>query len=88
MSLSIEIERNPAGAERTARIRLAGRLDTVTSGQLEKEVDALLDGRLDTLIFDLAALEFISSAGIRVLVHARKTIQAQQGGVLMVNAQP
>jgi hypothetical protein len=29
MSLSIEIERNPAGAERTARIRLAGRLDTV-----------------------------------------------------------
>ena len=48
----------------------------------------MLDGRLDSLIFDLAGLEFISSAGIRVLVHARKSIQAQHGGVLMVNAQP
>ncbi|PYM62502.1 MAG: anti-sigma factor antagonist [Candidatus Rokuibacteriota bacterium] len=88
MSLRIEIDRNAAGAERTARIHLAGRLDTVTSAQLEKELDPMLDGRLDSLIFDLAGLEFISSAGIRVLVHARKSIQAQHGGVLMVNAQP
>ncbi|HEV8310481.1 MAG TPA: STAS domain-containing protein [Methylomirabilota bacterium] len=88
MSLRIEIETNVAGAERTSRIRLEGRLDTATSPQLEKELVPLVDGRFDTLIFDLAGLEFISSAGIRVLVHARKTMRAQLGGVLMVNAQP
>ncbi len=88
MSLRIQIDISVPGADRTARIRLDGRLDTATSPQLEKELEPMLDGRFDNLIFDLARLEFISSAGVRVLVQARKAMRAQHGGVLMVNAQP
>ena len=86
MSLTIHTE--TMDAERTARIALEGRLDTVTASELEKQLEPLLDGRYDRLVLDLAGLEFISSAGIRVLVQARKSMGAQDGGVLMVNAQP
>jgi anti-anti-sigma factor len=88
MVLSIQIDDNLPGMERTARVRLDGRLDTATSPQLQRELEPLLDGHIDNLIFDLAKLEFISSAGIRVLVQARKVMGAQHGGVLMVNTQP
>ncbi len=86
MSLTIQTE--TTDAERTARIVLEGRLDTLTAPQLEKHLEPMLDGRYDFLVFDLARLEFISSAGIRVLVHARNSMRAQHGSVLMVNAQP
>ena len=86
MSLTIQTE--TADAQRTARLALGGRLDTLTAPQLEKELEPMLDGRYDFLVFDLAGLEFVSSAGIRVLVHARKSMQGRHGGVLMVNAQP
>ena len=87
MSLTVRIETNDT--ERTSRIALAGRLDTVTAPQLQGQLEPMLDGRYDYLVFDLAQLEFISSAGIRVLVHARKSMRAQEGGsVLMANAQP
>jgi anti-anti-sigma factor len=86
MSLTIQTE--TMNAERTARIALEGRLDTVSASELERQLEVLLDGRYDRLVLDLAGLEFISSAGIRVLVQARKCLGAQGGGVLMVNAQP
>ena len=85
MSLTIQTE--TMNAERTARIALGGRLDTVSASELERQLEVLLDGRYDRLVLDLAGLDFISSAGIRVLVQARKCLGAQGGGVLMVNAQ-
>jgi anti-anti-sigma factor len=86
MPLTIQTE--TMDADRTARIALGGRLDTLTSCELERQLELLLDGRYDSLVLDLARLEFISSAGIRVLVQARKCMGVQGGGVLMVNAQP
>jgi anti-anti-sigma factor len=86
MSLTIQTE--TMDAERTARIALKGHLDTVSASELERQLELLLDGRYDRLVLDLTSLEFISSAGIRVLVQARKCMGAQDGGVLMVNAQP
>lgn len=86
MPLTIQTE--TMDADRTARIALGGRLDTVTSCELERQLELLLDGRYDSLVLDLAGLEFISSAGIRVLVQARKCMGVQGGGVLMVNARP
>ncbi|MDO5576954.1 MAG: STAS domain-containing protein, partial [Fibrobacter sp.] len=48
-------------------VALTGRLDTNTSPQLEAELKGALDG-IKKLIIDLAALEYISSAGLRVLL--------------------
>ena len=62
---------------------LEGRLDTVTSPELEAVVKEL--GNVDTLVMDIAGLEYISSAGLRVLLSAQKTMNAK-GGMTIKNA--
>ena len=53
-----------------------GRLDTVTAPELEAAVKEILPG-LKTLTFDLEKLEYISSAGLRVLLSAQKSMSKQ-----------
>ena len=60
----------------TAAVSLEGRLDTVTAPELEKELKASLDG-VSALTIDMAALEYISSAGLRVLLAAQKAMNKQ-----------
>lgn len=64
-------------------VKLSGRLDTTTAPQLEEVVKAELSGK-DTLVFDLADLEYISSAGLRVLLSAQK-IMNNQGSMTVKN---
>lgn len=56
------------------RITLSGRLDTLTSPQLEEELK--LEG-ITSLVFDMTDLEYISSAGLRVMLTAQKTMMMQ-----------
>ena len=65
-------------------IALEGLLDTVTAPDLEKELKASLDG-VTELTFDFENLEYISSAGLRVLLIAQK-IMNQQGKMKVVHA--
>ena len=58
---------------------LEGRLDTTTAPQLESELKATLD-QADTLVLDFEKLEYISSAGLRVLLSAQK-VMAKKGGM-------
>lgn len=60
-----------------------GRLDTVTAPQVENAVKEILPG-LTELTFDFAKLEYISSAGLRVLLSAQKVMNAQ-GKMKVVN---
>ncbi len=55
---------------------LTGRLDTNTAPQLETELKRSIDGVTD-LTFDFAGLEYISSAGLRILLAAQKTMNRQ-----------
>lgn len=55
---------------------LVGRLDTTTAPHLEADLKASLSG-VDTLIMDFAELEYISSAGLRVLLSAQKVMNKQ-----------
>ncbi len=55
---------------------LEGRLDTVTAPELEKELKASLDG-VKELTLDFTGLEYISSAGLRVLLSAQKIMNRQ-----------
>ena len=70
----LNIEKNTNETELT--VALTGRLDTTTAPELEKELKASLDG-VTTLVIDMAALEYISSAGLRVLLSAQKTMNKQ-----------
>lgn len=70
--------------EKTLVIELEGRLDTTTAPQLEAELKNSLDG-VTELVIDLGALEYISSAGLRVLLSAYKTMRGQ-GSMKITNA--
>lgn len=59
-------------------LTLDGRLDTVTSPELEKELNASLNGA-DSLILDFSRLDYISSAGLRVLLSAHKAMSGKGG---------
>ena len=58
------------------RIALEGRLDTNTAPQLEAELKTSLSG-ITELELDFSGLEYISSAGLRVLLAAQKTMSRQ-----------
>ncbi len=64
-------------------VAISGRLDTLTSSDLEERLEEELD-HAEKLIFDLSALDYISSAGIRVFLGAYRAMQ-DRGGVLLRN---
>ena len=64
-------------------VGLEGRLDTVTAPQLENELKESLDG-ITELVIDAEKLEYISSAGLRVLLSAQK-IMSKQGSMVVKN---
>ena len=59
-------------------IALEGRLDTMTAPELEAELNKSLGGA-DSLTMDFSKLEYISSAGLRVLLSAYKIMNAKDG---------
>ena len=78
----MNITKSKNGSELT--VSLQGRLDTTTSPELESEL--ALDGITD-LIFDFKGLEYISSAGLRVLLSAQKKMN-KQGKMTIRNVIP
>ena len=68
--MTIEIKKN---AEATI-IEVAGRLDTMTASSLDKAINEDI-GEVKNLVLDLKKLEYISSAGLRVLLGAQKKMQ-------------
>ena len=57
-------------------LKIIGRLDTTTAPALEAAVDGCIAG-MQELILDCSALEYVSSAGLRVILKAQKTMNAQ-----------
>src|SRR5215510_12644511 len=84
MSLKITVDKSP-----TPTFKLVGRLDTDTAPQLDGEHNKALGGKdVKRLVFDLSGLDYLSSAGIRCFVRARKAIEPGGGTVAIVNPQP
>ena len=70
----------------TLTIGLSGRLDAVSARDLDKVVNGSLDGVKD-LIFDLADLSYVASAGLRVLFVAQKKMN-KQGSMKLLHVRP
>ena len=64
-------------------IELTGRLDTTTAPQLEAELKHNISG-VEKLVFDFVNLEYLSSAGLRVLLSAQKVMN-KQGEMIIKN---
>ena len=77
----LNIEKKQDGKDLT--VALTGRLDTVTAPELESELASSLDD-VENLVIDMTDLEYISSAGLRVLLTAQKTMN-QKGSMKLTN---
>ena len=75
------IEKNLNGTELT--VAIVGRLDTTTAPQLEAEFKQNING-VEKLVLDFAGLEYLSSAGLRVLLAAQKVMN-KQGEMILRN---
>ena len=85
MDLQIRIGPVVQGSQ---RVSLSGRLDTNSYDSLDAQLAPVLAGDIESLVLDLAGLNYISSAGIRSILKARKAMAGRQGKVLVVNPQP
>ncbi len=65
-------------------LALAGRLDGLASPALEKQIDALRAEGVTTLVLDLAGLDYVSSAGLRVFLSAAKKFKTAGGRATFV----
>lgn len=71
--MSLKIEKKS-----TDTIALIGRLDTVTAPELEAELSGILP-TADTIRVDMEKLEYISSAGLRVILKTQKALEKKSG---------
>jgi anti-anti-sigma factor len=89
MALEIVIiPKDQTRANGPVTVKLSGSLDTATAPELERRLAPVLASPVQDIVFDLAGLEFISSAGLRVFANARKAVQARRGQVSFIRMQP
>lgn len=83
--LSVTVEQKARGAY---VVYPAGSLNSNTVAVLEDKIDALVNQSPSLVVLDLARLDYISSAGIRVLVKARRALQKRNAEFMLMNLQP
>lgn len=70
------------------RVSIAGSLDSNTAPQLQQSINAEIDDSVSTTIIDFKDLDFLSSAGLRVIFKTKKVMDNIGGKFLLVNLQP
>ena len=85
MSLSITITPE---SDNGKRISIAGSLDSNTAPQLQQSIDQEIDESVDVTVIDFKDLDFLSSAGLRVIFKTKKIMDNSGGRFLLVNLQP
>ena len=87
LEIQIQTESDPRSSLATI-VKLTGSLDNATAPDLARELAPLLNAPIKELVFDLAGLKFISSAGLRVFATTRKPLVEHHAQVSFVNLQP
>jgi len=83
---TMEVTCTPRG-DRTI-ITVTGRLDAATAPGLDDTLNGIIAQGTTALVFDFSGLSYISSAGLRVLLSARKKVQPRNGTVMLCGLQP
>lgn len=79
---------NTTKRENTVTIALTGRLDTITHEELAKKIEDIFTADKVNLVFELSSLDYISSAGLRVLLAAQKKVNALGKTMKITGAKP
>ncbi len=85
--MSLEIVITPE-ANNGKRISITGSLDGNTAPDLQQSIDTEITDTVSATILDFKDLDFLSSAGLRVIFKAKKLMDNSGGKFLMVNLQP
>lgn len=89
MPLQIQILKDVGPSSKgVVTVRLAGSLDTSTAPDLEAQLTPVLGTGVKHIVFDLAQLKFISSAGLRVFSTIRKQLRDRGGQASFIQLQP
>ncbi|PCI08489.1 MAG: anti-sigma F factor antagonist [Gammaproteobacteria bacterium] len=85
--MSLEITVTPEAID-GKRISIKGSLDSNTAPELQRQIDAEITDTTRTTIMDFKELNFLSSAGLRVIFKTKKVMDKNGGKFLLVNLQP
>ena len=66
----------------------AGSIDSDTYTILETKVDFLLESTPTEIVFDMASVDYISSAGVRIVLKTKKALKKSGGKLILINLQP
>lgn len=67
--------------KRVTVVDVSGRIDSATATEFDDEIMGLIESGHKNLLLDMSEVEFLSSAGLRTLVSARKALQKSSGGI-------
>ena len=87
MAVKVDVSER-AGAANARVVRISGSLDGDTVGDAERALKPVLASPQSAVVFDLSDLTFITSAGISLLLVARKTLEAKHTAVGVVGMRP
>lgn len=73
--------------ENSININLTGRLDTLTTPQLTEALSDLVTEKITTITLDLKNMDYVSSAGLRLLLQLHKKMEANKGAFIIKNVQ-
>lgn len=85
--MSLEIKIN-SEANNSKRVSISGNLDSNTAPELQQRIDSEINDTVSTTILDFKDLDFLSSAGLRVIFKTAKVMDNSGGKFLLVNLQP
>ncbi len=85
--MALDIQLIEVQAPKVKRFLLDGSLDTETAPELEQAVMDVISTDVDLLVLDMKTLDFISSAGLRVVFMATKKMKAKNGRLAVANRQ-
>ncbi len=85
MSLEITITNETSAVKRVA---ISGSLDSNTAPDLQQHIDDAIDDTILSIIVDFKNLDFISSAGLRVIFKTKKILSGRGGKLYLANLQP
>lgn len=69
-------------------IEISGRMDSINSKEIEAKLNDVIDHNRNKIIIDLAAVNYISSVGLRILLAALKKQKERDGSIKLASLQP
>ena len=86
--MALQIDINYKEVDDFWEVSLTGSLDTETAPELEEDLAQIFDSDNNKLIFNMTGVDYVSSAGIRIIAMASRKMTEKSGAIAMIGLQP